>query len=188
MPSTKKKIVTLGQVEDTIVKKIEQIKAKKNKSGPVVLSDCKSSRVNKKSFKNKKKGPLKKVQASNKNNEAGDTDSDSDIKAVKPSAKLMLNDVIDLGGTQDDYDLLQNLSDNEVELEIDSSVDPNFNVGELITFMKSNGFKTFKKVKEKNVGKSVEMNDKKPISKTCPTAPHSPTPHEKLLFKANEPW
>ena len=189
--TTKKKKAKVDRVEDTIVQKIEQIKAKKNKSGPVVVSESKSTKANKASLKTKKKakGGHKKVQISSaETDHNGDVDSDSDVKGAKPSAKLMLNDVIDLGGTQDDYDLLQNVSDNEVELEIDSDIDPNFNVGELITFMKSNGFKTLKKVKDKPVSKSVVVNDTKPIPQTCPIAPHSPPQHDQLIFKANEPW
>ena len=189
--TSKKKKAKIDHVEDSIVQKIEQIKAKKNKSGPVVISESKSTNANKASFKNKKKakGRLKEVQiSSSETDNNGDVDSDSDIVGAKPSAKLMLNDIIDLGGTQDDYDLLQNVSDNEVELEIGSDVDNNFNVGELITFMKSNGFKTLKKVKDKPVSKSVAVKDTKPISQTCPIAPHSPPPHDQLIFKANEPW
>ncbi|XP_063680253.1 CCAAT/enhancer-binding protein zeta-like [Bolinopsis microptera] len=104
----------------------------------------------------------------------------------------MLKDVIDLGGTQEDYDMLHNVSDNEKELVVDGG-DSDFNVAELITFMKSNGMKTVKKSKAKgkptvSSEESKEEIDKRVTPKICPVVPSNPPPHDRLIFKANEPW
>jgi hypothetical protein len=177
MPAIKKNKVGKSYVEDSIVDKIEKIRTKKKNALPVVNNSLATKKK-----KNKDKQKLASL---------ADLKSDSDdASTTSPSTSLMLKDVIDLGGTQDDYDMLQNVSDDEAELEI-YDVDGNFDVAELITFMKSNGLKTAKKVKEKHEappGKIKELNNSNVRPKVCPLVPSDPTPHERLLFKANEPW
>eukprot|EP00116_Pleurobrachia_bachei_P001872 sb/3462134/ len=101
----------------------------------------------------------------------------------------MLKDVIDLGGTQEDYDLLQNVSDTE-EMEITDTAE-GLDIGEIVRFMKSNGLQAPKKEKKKKVvEKEAEVSEKKEEVQQpkCPFAPSNPPPHEKLLFKTSEPW
>ena len=191
MPEVKKNKDTHGYVEDNIVKKIELIKAKKKESLRLSNnSSANNSTDSLKKKKKKKKNSLKDKQDATSTSGA-DAQSDCDDSVANESSEtLMLKDIIDLGGTQDDYDMLQNVSDNEDALEIDDK-DSNFNVAELITFMKSNGLRTTKKSKSKHAvspDESQEVDDSKLSPQTCPTVPSNPPSHDKLLFKANEPW
>ena len=177
-------------VENSIVKKIERIKAKKKELSLASNNGtANDSVVTSKKKKDKKKDTLK-----NKPKITNGADAKTDGKDEDPdtSGTLMLKDVIDLGGTQEDYDMLHNVSDNEKELVVDGG-DSDFNVAELITFMKSNGMKTIKKSKAKgkptvSTEESKEEIDKRVAPKICPVVPSNPPPHDRLIFKANEPW
>ena len=178
-------------VENSIVKKIERIKAKKKELSLASNNGtANDSVVTSKKKKDKKKDTLKnKPKITNGADAKTDPGKDEDPDT---SGTLMLKDVIDLGGTQEDYDMLHNVSDNEKELVVDGG-DSDFNVAELITFMKSNGMKTIKKSKAKgkptvSTEESKEEIDKRVAPKICPVVPSNPPPHDRLIFKANEPW
>ena len=165
------------KVEDSIVKKIASIKAK-NATPKTSIESV--PEVTKDTSKKAKKRKREKPPVLN---------ADQDAEGQLPSGALMLKDVIDLGGTQEDYDLLQNVSDNE-EMEITDTAE-GLDIGEIVRFMKSNGLQAPKKEKKKKVvEKEAEVSEKKEEVQQpkCPFAPSNPPPHEKLLFKTSEPW
>ena len=163
------------KVEDSIVKKIASIKAKNAAPKPETVSEV-TKDISKKAKKRKREKPPV-------------LNADQDGEGQLPSGALMLKDVIDLGGTQEDYDLLQNVSDTE-EMEITDTAE-GLDIGEIVRFMKSNGLQAPKKEKKKKiVEKETDVSEKKEEVQQpkCPFAPSNPPPHEKLLFKTSEPW
>ena len=182
----KKKKRSLPKVENDIVKKIAEIKAKSSAANSVS-----KTKLDEKSSKPKGK---KKQSKDDTFNSASKASEETTEEVSDKAVNLMLKDVLDLGGTQEDFELLKGLSDGEEEsLEINCAADDAFNMGELVTFMKSNGLKVGKKEKKKKpVSKDSEAADKPAVVKeapiSCPFAPSNPSVHEKLIFIANEPW
>lgn len=182
MPKSKKQ-GNKNVIEESIIKKIERIKAKSKAS--VIEPTLKSKKV-----VTVKKNKKSKILSPETCCSSQDDDSRKNDSEYGESTPLMLNDVLELGGTQDDFDMLKGISDNDDELEV-THKDIDFNVAELITFMKSNGMKTTKKSKEKQTkSRDEKVEDAKSATtvKDCPFVPSNPLPHERLIFKTNEPW
>ena len=177
----KKQKKNASHLEDDIVKKIDKLKSKRGSNGKSKGNDSNKNNVgksNENSKRNKVSGP---------NTDDVVEDSSADESSLKPTS-LLLKDVMDLGGTEDDFDLLKAVSDNEAELEVDSSSNSQFDFAELMNFMKTNGIKTVKKAKAKkavNEVTPIEVKEEKTIPLIVPS---NPTPHTQLIFKVNEPW
>lgn len=177
-------------IEDSIVDKIKKIKSKNvEKQAPPVETlpaPAAEAKISDKKMKRKKSREDKRAK------EEGGVEA---AKAAEPDKEpeLMLTDILDLGGTQDDFDLLKAIDDKEEEIVSEKLEEkPSFDIGELVTFMHASGMTVpKKKKKKKEVVAEAEVAPVAVAAVTeaeCPSVPDScPTP-EKLFFKANEPW
>ena len=184
----KKHKKTNNHLEHDIVERINNLKSKR--------SGTDQNKVDTKKKKkhvppNKPPDKDNKAKKSYPNSQETAKESSTDkTNPEPPPATLCLKDVMDLGGTEADFNLMKEVSDNEEDLEVDCNSNTQFDFAELINFMKSNGLKTVKKPKAKKAATS-ESSDK--LIEESPkiaslVVPDNPSPHTQLLFKANEPW